>query len=140
MSTTSSAAVPEVSVRARWGGRLVTAIAVAFLIFDAVIKVLSLPIAVTATTELGYPVSVIPVIGLIEVVCLALYLWPATSLLGAVLWVGYLGGAVATHVRAGSPLLSHVLFPIYIAGLLWAGLWLRRQRVRDVIRRAFDAG
>src|SRR5262245_36862019 len=109
-TTPSAAALPDVSVRARWAGRLVTAIAVSFLTFDAVIKVLSLPIAVTATTELGYPVSAIPMIGAIEIVCLALYLWPMTSLLGAVLWVGYLGGAVATHVRIGNPLFSHVLF------------------------------
>ena len=78
------------------------------------------------------------VIGIIEAVCLGLYLWPKASLLGAVLWVGYLGGAIATHLRVGSPLLSHALFPIYIGVVLWLGLWLRSSRVREVIRLAFE--
>ena len=117
-----------------------TALAVLFLSFDIAIKLLRLPMAVEATTQLGYPESAVLAIGLIEAVCLGLYLWPTTSLLGAVLWVGYLGGAIATHLRLGSPLLSHTLFPIYIATLLWLGLWLRSHRVREVLRLAFDAG
>lgn len=59
---------------------------------------------------------------------------PRTSLLGAVLWTGYLGGAIATHVRVGSPLLTHTLFPIYVAALIWAGLWLRDSRLRAMLR------
>jgi hypothetical protein len=141
-ATPSSAdpATPDVSPRARWGGRLVTAFAVLFLTFDVAIKLAQLPIAVESTMQLGYPASAVPVIGAVEAVCLALYLWPATAVLGAVLWVGYLGGAIATHVRVGSPLFSHTLFPIYVAGLLWLGLWLRSQRVRHVVRQAFHAG
>jgi hypothetical protein len=71
-------------------------------------------------------------IGLIQVVCLAVYLLPRTAILGAVLWTGYLGGAIATHVRVGNPLFSHILFPIYVAALLWGGLWLRDRRLRGV--------
>jgi hypothetical protein len=70
---------------------------------------------------------------MLQLACLVLYLVPRTSVLGAVLWTGYLGGAVATHVRVGNPLLSHTLFPIYVAALLWGGLWLRDQRVRSVL-------
>jgi len=74
----------------------------------------------------------------IELVCLALYLVPRTAVLGAVLWTGYLGGAVATHVRIGSPLFSHVLFPLYVAALLWVGLWLRDRSLQALlpVRRA----
>ncbi len=139
-SSSSPTPTPDVSARARWGGRGVTALAVLFLSFDIAIKLLRLPMAVEATTQLGYPDSAVLAVGLIEAVCLGLYLWPTTSLLGAVLWVGYLGGAIATHLRLGSPWLSHTLFPIYIAALLWVGLWLRSRRVREVIRQAFAAG
>jgi hypothetical protein len=122
------------SVRKLWVGRVVSGLAVLFLTFDAAIKVLKLGPAVEATAQLGYPQSVIVTIGLIEIACLIVYLIPRTSVLGAVLWTGYLGGAVATHVRVGSPLFSQALFPIYVAALLWAGLWLRDQRVRGLLR------
>jgi hypothetical protein len=118
----------------RWVGRALTALAVLFLTFDASIKLLRLPAAVTATAQLGYPVEAVLVIGAIEAVCLALYLWPRTSLVGAVLWVGYLGGAIATHVRAGSPLITHTLFPLFVAAFLWGGLWLRDAHARRVMR------
>jgi hypothetical protein len=95
-------------------------------------KVLEVPMAVEGTTSLGYPASVIFGLGVVQLLCLALYLIPRTALLGAVLWTGYLGGAIATHVRIGNPLFSHVLFPIYIAAFLWVGLWLRDLRVRAV--------
>lgn len=75
------------------------------------------------SAQLGYPAGVVLGLGLLELVCLVLYLIPSTSVLGAVLRTGYLGGAIATHVRVGSPLLSHTLFPIWVAALLWGGLW-----------------
>jgi hypothetical protein len=108
-------------------------LAVLFLLSDAVFKVLQLPAAVEGTGQLGYPTSVILPLGIIQLVCLALYLIPRTSVLGAILWTGYLGGAVATHVRIGHPLFSHILFPTYVAALLWGGLWLRDPRVRAVL-------
>jgi hypothetical protein len=85
------------------------------------------------TIELGYPGSAVFTIGVIELVCLALYLVPATSVFGAILLVGYLGGAVATHVRVGHPLASHVLFPTYVAAMLWGGLYLREPRLRALL-------
>jgi hypothetical protein len=89
--------------------------------------------AVQGTVALGYPASTIVPIGLIELACLVVYLVPRTAPLGAVLWTGYLGGAIATHVRLGNPLFTHVLFPIYVTVLLWGGLWLRDRRVREFV-------
>src|SRR5262245_20247456 len=114
----------------RWTGRSLSTVAVLFLLFDAVIKLLQIPAVIASFTELGYPTSLAVTIGTIEVICLVLYLWPRTSLLGALLWTGYLGGAIATHVRVGNPLFSHVLFPIYVAALLWGGLYLRSEPLR----------
>ncbi len=83
--------------------------------------------------QLGYPTSLGLAIGLLELTCLVLYVVPRTSVLGAVLLTGYLGGAVATHVRVGSPLFTHILFPIYVAGLIWGGLFLRERRLLTLI-------
>lgn len=116
-----------------WIGRLLSAMAILFLLFDGVIKVMKLPPAIEGTVKLGYPESVVAGIGIIELVCLALYVIPQTSLLGAVLLTGYLGGAIATHVRVGSPLFSHTLFPIYVAVLIWGGLFLREEQLRTLL-------
>jgi hypothetical protein len=119
--------------KAMWAGRILSGLAVLFLLFDATLKVLQLPAAMQGTRELGYPESVILGLGIVQLVCLVAYLVPRTSVLGAVLWTGYLGGAVATHVRVGHPLFGYVLFPVYVAVLLWAGLWLRDERLRAVL-------
>lgn len=121
------------SRKAIWTGRILSGIAVLFLAFDAAMKLFAMAPAVETTGQLGYPASTLLPIGIIQVVCLILYLIPRTAVLGAVLWTGYLGGAIATHVRVGSPLFSHILFPIYIAALLWGGLWLRDRRVAALI-------
>jgi hypothetical protein len=114
-------------------GFALTALVTLFLTFDVVLKVLELAPAIQATTELGYPASTVRVIGIIELVCLALYLLPRTTVFGAVLMTGYLGGAIATHVRVGSPLLTHTLFPIFIALLLWGGVYVREPRLRELV-------
>ncbi len=110
-----------------------SALAALFLIFDSVIKFTTIPPVVDSFNQLGYALHLAPVIGLIEIVCVALYLIPRTSVLGAVLMTGYLGGAIATHVRAESPLFSHTLFPIYVALLIWGGLYLREDRLRALL-------
>lgn len=110
-----------------------TTLVALFLTFDTVLKVLKLGPAVDGTVSLGYPANSVQVIGVIELVCLALYLSPRTSVLGAVLLTGYLGGAIATHVRLANPLFTHVLFPIYVAALVWGGLFLREPRLRDLL-------
>jgi len=129
----SSISVSSPSRAALWGGRVASGIAVLFLTFDAVFKLIQPAEAVKSTEQLGYPGSVLFGLGVVQIVCLAIYLLPRTAVLGAVLWTGYLGGAVATHVRVGNPWLSHILFPTYVATLLWAGLWLRNARLRELL-------
>ena len=136
MTTTFFPDVHEVSSAQIWTGRVLSGVAVLFLAMDAVIKVLQLPVAVEGTKKVGYPAGVVLVLGIIQLVCLAAYLIPRTRVLGAILWTGYLGGAVATHVRIGDPLFSHVLFPVYVATLLWGGLCLRDARLRAVVQGA----
>jgi hypothetical protein len=114
-------------------GHIVSAIPVLFLLFDSVIKFTAMEPVVESFRQLGYPVSLGLGIGVIELVCLVIYVIPRTSVLGAILLTGYLGGAVATHVRVGSPLLTHILFPIYVAALLWGGLFLREGRLQALI-------
>jgi|SRR5688572_20292685 len=116
-----------------WLGRVLSALAILFLLFDVVVKVLTLPVAVEGTTQLGYQASSVFVIGIIELVCLALYVIPQTSVFGAILFTGYFGGAIATHLRIGSPLFTHILFPIYVAVLLWGGLYAREPRLRALL-------
>ena len=114
-------------------GYVLTGLVAAFLTFDTVMKLLQLAPAVQGTTELGYPAGTVVVIGAIEFVCLVLYLVPRTSVLGALVLTGYLGGAIATHVRVGSPLPTHTLFPIYVALMVWGGLYLRENRLRGLL-------
>ena len=116
-------------------GRVVTALVAAFLLFDAVIHVLDLPVVQEAMAALGYPPGAAVPIGLIELACLALYLVPRTAPLGAVLLTGYLGGAVAAQLRIEAPLFSTLLFPVYLGVLVWVGLWLRDSRVRALLQR-----
>ena len=114
-------------------GYVLTGLVAAFLTFDTVMKLLQLAPAVQGTTELGYPAGTVVAIGAIELVCLVLYLVPRTSVLGALVLTGYLGGAIATHVRVGSPLPTHTLFPIYVALMVWGGLYLRENRLRGLL-------
>lgn len=123
----------SISRRRLWAGRIISGLAVLFLLFDSVIKLMNLPPVVQSFARLGYPVGLGPAIGTLELVLIALYLIPRTSVLGAVLLTGYLGGAVATHVRVGDPLFSHVLFPVYVGVMIWGGLYLRDNRLRALI-------
>jgi len=115
---------------ALWTGRVISGLAVAFLIFDSLGKLLELQPVIDGTKQLGYPPDIAFKLGVILMTCVLVYLVPQTTVLGAVLLTGYLGGAVATHVRVGSPLFTHVLFPTYIAALLWGGALLRDARLR----------
>ena len=128
-SVTNAAPVSKPRLSA---GHIVSTIPVLFLLFDSVIKFTAMEPVVDSLRQLGYPVSLGPVIGVIELVCLVLYVIPRTSVLGAILLTGYLGGAVATHVRAAEGLFP-VLFPVVFGVLLWGGIWLRDQRLRELI-------
>lgn len=121
------------STAARWTGRVLSGIAVLFLTFDFAIKLSGAKAAVDATAQIGWQPHHLPILGVIELVCLVLYLVPRTAPIGAVLWTGYLGGAIATHLRLDDPLFTHILFPIYVAALLWGGLYLRDARVRALV-------
>jgi hypothetical protein len=116
-----------------WTGRIISALPVLFLVMDAVMKLMKPDFVVKATVQLGFPESVIVPLGIVVLVCVILYVIPGTAVLGAILLTGYLGGAVATHVRAGDPLFSHALFPVYFGILLWGGLYLREERLRALI-------
>jgi hypothetical protein len=114
-------------------GVIVTGLAIAFLLFDSLGKLIPVAPAVEGAVQLGYPESTVRVIGIILLICVIAYALPRTSLLGAILLTGYLGGAVATHFRVGSPLLTHTLFPIYVGALVWGGLLLREDRLRALL-------
>ena len=116
-----------------WPGRVLTALPVLFLAFDVTIKLMKIQPVVDSFTQLGIPVELARVVGTVELVCLVLYCFPRTAVFGATLLTGYLGGAVLTHLRIGSPLLSHTLFPTYIGLMLWGALWLREPRLRALI-------
>lgn len=116
-----------------WTGRVVTAIVVLFLALDSGMKLLQMPQVREAMAPLGYPAELGLVIGIIEAICLVLYVVPQTAVLGAILLTGLLGGSAAAHLRVGDPLLSHVLFGVYVGILAWGGLYLRDERVRALI-------
>ena len=113
-----------------WTGRIITALIAPFLLFDCVVKLMKSPQAVQGTIQLGYPESKVVPIGLVLLASLAFYLLPRTSILGAILLTGYLGGATATMVRVSSP---WVLFPVLIGMLVWAGLYFRDEQLRALI-------
>lgn len=129
IATSQPATVLKMSV---WTGRALSAFAILFLAFDTVIKVLNLAPAVEATTQLGYPAHLVATIGLIQLVCLAVYALPRTALLGAVLLTGYLGGALATQLRVEAPLFS-LVFPLLVGAMVWGGLVLRNKELRDLL-------
>ncbi len=116
-----------------WTGRIVSGLVVVAMLFDASIKILRVPAAVEGTTRSVIPRTSILPIGLVLLVCVILYAIPRTSILGAILLTGYLGGAVATNVRISSPLLSYGLVPAYIGVLAWGGLFLRDELLRQLI-------
>jgi hypothetical protein len=118
-----------------WTGRVLSGLAALFLSFDAVAKLLQLAPVMEGTVKLGYPPSCVLWLGGVLLTSVIAYLVPRTSVLGAVLLTGYLGGAIATHVRVSDPLLSHTLFPIYVAVFVWGGLYLRDARTRRLIGR-----
>jgi len=121
-----------VSRPALWSGRVLGALGAGMLVLDSVGKLLQVDAVVTTTEALGYSPNLVFPLGIILLGCVLVYLLPATSTVGAVLLTGYLGGAIATHVRVGSPLLTHILFPAYVAALLWGSLLLRDPRLREL--------
>ena len=122
----------SVSKKSLWIGRIVSGLPALFLLVDGAMKLVKPAVVVEATTKLGYSESLIVPIGIVLIVCTILYLIPATSVLGAILLTGYLGGAVATHVRAAEGVFP-IVFPIIFGALLWLGLYLNDTRLRALI-------
>lgn len=116
-----------------WVGRVLSAIVILFLVMDGMIKVMRLDVAVNTTVQLGYPGTVVFGLGVMTLVIAFLYAVPKTSILGAILLTGLLGGAIATHLRVGSPLFSHLFFGLYLGVMAWGGLYLRDARLRNLI-------
>lgn len=120
------------STAGRWTGRVMSTVFVLFLLMDSVIKLIPIQPVITTMTEMQLPVSMARPIGIIELASLALYLWPRTAVLGAVLFTGVFGGAIASHWRLDAPLFSLTLFGVYLGVLMWGGLWLRDAALRSL--------
>src|SRR5882762_9509438 len=121
-----------VSRKALWTGRIISALPILFLLMDSMMKFAKPAVVVDTTVKLGYSETVIIPLGIVLLACTVLYVIPRTSILGAILLTGYLGGAVATHVRVGEGWFP-VSFPIVMGVLIWGGLWLRDERLRAII-------
>ena len=126
--TASSTTAPRI-------GWVLSGIVIAFLVMDSTMKLLALPVVTQASAALGWPddAGTARLLGALLLSITALYAVRRTSILGAILLTGYLGGAVAMHFRVGSPLLSHTLFGVYLGVIAWGGLWFRDPRVRALI-------
>ena len=131
---TTTITLPAPTVRARRIGYVLSAIPVLFLVFDAAVKLVHPAFVTEASARIGFPDDLAGPLGVILLASLALYIVPRTAMLGATLLTAYLGGAVAIHARIGDPLVSHTLFPVYVAVMLWGGLYLRDARARLAIR------
>jgi hypothetical protein len=133
MSTIAEAA--PVSRPALWLGRVLSGLVIVFMLFDGAIKLVPWPVVTETMDRIGYGSSetLARTLGVITMACTLLYAIPPTSIVGAILLTGYLGGAMASHLRIGSPLLSHTLFGLYLGLMVWGGLWLRDRNLRTLI-------
>ena len=128
-------AVPSSSLskKSLWAGRIITGLVAAFLVFDAVIHIMKPAPVVEAFAKLNFPIRFAVPLGIIELVCILLYVIPRTSILGAIFLTGYLGGAIAIQLPTGNPFFGEVVFPAYIAVFLWGGIYLRDERLRTMV-------
>ena len=117
----------------RWVSFILSGLVILFMLIDAAMKLLQFPVVLETTAQLGWPVASVVPVGVVLLICIALYAYPRTSVLGSILLTAYLGGTVATHARIGSPIFSHMLFGVYLCVMLWGGLYLRDERLRALI-------
>lgn len=136
MQTIVQSAAP--SGKAVVTGRVLSGLAILFLLFDGAIKLVPIAAVTESMQQLGYSDSVELArgLGILTVACTLLYALPRTAIPGAILLTGLLGGAIATHLRAGSPVFSHLLFGVYLGALVWIGLYLRSERLRTLLSRS----
>ena len=116
-----------------WAGWAFTVLVALFLAMDGGMKLMDVAQVRAATLQLGWPLALDRTLGIIDLVCLVLYAFPRTAVLGAILTTGLCGAAIAAHLRLGDPLFSHVLFGVYVGVMAWGGLWLRDARLRALM-------
>jgi len=115
-----------------WTSYVMSGLVILFMLFDSIMKFVKPPEAIEGTLALGYTEQHLPILGTLGLTSTLLYIFPRTSVLGAILLTGYFGGAVATHVRLNNPLFTHILFTVYFGILIWGGLWLRNSKLREL--------
>jgi hypothetical protein len=123
----------EMSKTRRWISFVMSGLVVLFMLMDSIMKFVKPQEVIDGTLALGYKEAHIPIIGALGFMSTLIYIFPRTSVLGAILLTGYFGGAVATHLRLDNPLFSHILFTVYFGILIWGGLWLRNNQVRELL-------
>ena len=123
----------ETSNAVLWTGRIMSGLVIAFMLLDGAMKLVPLDVVVTTSEQMGIPGSLARTLGIIGLICTLLYAVPRTSVLGTILLTGYLGGAIASHLRLGDPIFTHTLFGFYLGLLAWGGLYLRAARLRALI-------
>jgi hypothetical protein len=123
----------QTSNAALWIGRLMSGLVIAFMLLDGAMKLVPLDVVVTTSEQMGIPGSLARTLGILGLICTVLYAIPRTSVIGAILLTGYLGGAIASHLRLGDPIFTHTLFGLYLGLLAWGGLYLRDDRLRALI-------
>ena len=135
IAETAASKTAETSKFASRTGRVLSGLVIVFLLFDGTIKLVPWPVVTETMDRIGYgsSESLARSLGIITIVCTVLYAVPPTSILGAILLTGYLGGAMASHLRIGSPLFSHTLFGLYLGLMVWGGLWLRDNNLRSLL-------
>jgi hypothetical protein len=129
-ATLPTTAAPKTKV---WTSRIMGGLVIAFMLVDSTFKFIVNEAILKGTTDLGFQPHHLPVMGTLALVATLLYIFPRTEIIGAILLTGYWGGAIATHLRLDNPLLSHILFPVYLAILAWGALWLKNERLRKLI-------
>jgi hypothetical protein len=116
-----------------WTSRIMAGIVILFMLMDSIFKFIVNDQVIKGTTDLGFAVHHLPILGTLGLLAIILYTIPRTEILGAILLTGYWGGAIATHVRLDNPLFSHILFPVYLGILAWGALWLKNENFRKLI-------
>ena len=121
-----------VSKARRWTSYVMSGLVILFMLMDGIMKFVKPPEVIEGTLALGFGEEHLPIIGTLGLTSTLLYIFPRTTILGAILLTGYFGGVVATHVRLNNPLFSHILFTVYFGILIWGGLWLRNSKLREL--------
>ena len=133
--TTMQATLPATasSTAKVWSGRIMGGIVILFMLMDTTFKFMTTEDVIKATTDLGFQAHHLPIMGTLGLLATLLYIIPRTEIIGALLLTGYWGGAIATHVRMDNPLFTHILFPVYLGVLAWGALWIKNERLRQLI-------